>query len=381
MEKRAGNYVNNLSGKLAYRSFRPAPLPPNPGINMDTDMVRALIDAHKNLAVLDQLSYRLPNVDLFLSMYVRKEALMSSQIEGTQCTLDDILDPMVDINANQDVEDVVNYVKAMEYAAKRRKTLPISARLLKETHALLMEGVRGEEKNPGEFRHSQNWIGGLGSTLKTARYIPPNLLDMDKAIADLERFINADNDLDPLIEAALIHYQFETIHPFLDGNGRVGRLLINLFLMERNILGAPTLSISYYLKMNRMEYYDRMNEVRRNGDYEQWVRFFLSAVSESAKESIATIDELSALHEEDSAKLEDLSSRQKASVERLFAYLESHPILDIGKTASAMGFSYNTVAKAVAILEEKGILRPSRKQGKAQIYSYTAYLDILRRGA
>ena len=364
---------------MAYKSFKPAPLPPSPPVEIDTEMIQKLVEANRNIAILEGLSSRIPNMDLFVSMYVRKEALMSSQIEGTQCTLDDILSPYIETNANQDVADVVNYVKATEYAIDRLNTLPICSRLIKETHAVLLQGVRGSEKSPGEFRYSQNWIGGTGSTLMNARYIPPNPSDMIEAMSNLEKFINNDDSMDPLIASALIHYQFETTHPFLDGNGRVGRLLITLFLMERKVLTTPALYISYYLKLNRVEYYDRMTQVRRTGDYEQWIRFFLDAISESAKEAVADIDRLTTLHDSSMSKLNDLSTRQKKSVFAVFTYLESNPIIDIGKTASALGMSYNTTAKAVSILEEKRILQQTSKEGKARIYSYTDYLDILRK--
>ena len=379
MENRAGRFVNNLSGEMAYRSFKPAPLPPDPPVELDAEMIRKLVEANRSIAILEGLSSRIPNMDLFVSMYVRKEALVSSQIEGTQCTLDDILSPYIETNANQDVADVVNYVKATEYAIDRLNTLPICTRLIKETHAVLLQVVRGSEKSPGEFRYSQNWIGGTGSTLKNARYIPPNPADMIEAMSNLEKFINNDGSMDPLIASALIHYQFETTHPFLDGNGRVGRLLITLFLMERKVLSTPALYISCYLKMNRVEYYDRMTQVRRTGDYEQWIRFFLDAISESAKEAVADIDRLTALHDSSLRKLSDLSTRQKKSMLSVFTYLESNPIIDIGKTAAALGLSYNTAAKAVSILEEKHILRQTDKEGKARIFSYADSLDILRK--
>ena len=273
MTNRAGTLVSNLSGEMAYESFRPAPLPPNPPIEVSGELLTKLIDANKKIATLEGISSRIPNMGLFVSMYVRKEALLSSQIEGTQCTLEDILNPLIEDNTNRDVSDVVNYIRATEFALERLKTLPLCNRLIKETHAVLLESARGQEKNPGEFRYSQNWIGGQGSTLKNARYIPPNPEDMLTAMSDLEKYINSDDTLDPLIQAALIHYQFETTHPFLDGNGRVGRLLITLFLMEKGILSTPALYISYYLKMNRIEYYDRMTQVRRTGDYEQWISF------------------------------------------------------------------------------------------------------------
>ena len=379
MNNRAGAFVSNLTGEMAYQSFRPAPLPPNPPIALSDELVAKLVEANKKLASLDGLSARIPNMDLFVSMYVRKEALLSSQIEGTQCTLDDILNPLMEENTNRNVSDVVNYIKATEFALNRLHSLPLCNRLIKETHAVLMEGVRGKEKSPGEFRYSQNWIGGQGSTIRNARYIPPNPEDMQTAMSDLEKYMNGDDSLDPLIQAALIHYQFETTHPFLDGNGRVGRLLITLFLMEKGILSRPALYISYFLKMNRIEYYDRMTQVRKTGDYEQWVMFFLQALSDSTGDAIQTIDALTALHNQSVAKLGAFSKRQQTNLLKLFAYIETNPIIDIQKTAAALGLSYNTVSKMVTILVDEGILRQTEKAGKAKIYSYADYLDILRK--
>lgn len=379
MNNRAGAFVSNLTGEMAYQSFRPAPLPPNPPIALSGELVAKLVEANKKLAALDGLSARIPNMDLFVSMYVRKEALLSLQIEGTQCTLDDILNPLMEENANRNVSDVVNYIKATEFALNRLHSLPLCNRLIKETHAVLMEGVRGQEKSPGEFRYSQNWIGGQGSTIRNARYIPPNPEDMQTAMSDLEKYMNGDDSLDPLIQAALIHYQFETTHPFLDGNGRVGRLLITLFLMEKGILSHPALYISYFLKMNRIEYYDRMTQVRKTGDYEQWVIFFLQALSDSAGDAIQTIDALTALHNQSVAKLGAFSKRQQTNLLKLFAYIETNPIIDIQKTAAALGLSYNTVSKMVTILGDEGILRQTDKARKAKIYSYADYLDILRK--
>lgn len=364
---------------MAYQSFRPAPLPPVPPIEFTPELVTKLVDANKKLATLNGLSVRIPNMNLFVSMYVRKEALLSSQIEGTQCTLDDILDPLIEENTNLNVSDVVNYIKATEFALKRLHSLPLCNRLIKETHAVLMQGFRGQEKSPGEFRYSQNWIGGQGSTIKNARYIPPNPEDMQNAMSDLEKYVNSDDALDPLIQAALIHYQFETTHPFLDGNGRVGRLLITLFLMEKGILSSPVLYISYFLKINRIEYYDRMTQIRKTGDYEQWILFFLQALSDSADDAIQTIDKLTDLHIKNISLFDDLSKRQKTNVLKVFHYLETNPIIDIQKTAAALDLSYNTVAKIVALLTEKNILQQTDKSGKARIYSYTEYLDILRK--
>ncbi|MDB7957770.1 Fic family protein [Flavonifractor plautii] len=380
MENRAGYFKSNLSGDMAYQSFVPAPLPPVPPVDLGNEGLNLLIQANRQLALLEGLAARIPNMDLFVSMYVRKEALLSSQIEGTQATLDDVLDPLLDENANRNVADVINYIKASEFAIKRLQELPLCNRLIKETHAVLMEGVRGQEKNPGEFRYSQNWIGGQGSTLKNARYIPPNPEDMKDAISDLEKYMNAEDSLDPLVRAALIHYQFETIHPFLDGNGRVGRLLITLFLMEKKILTTPALYISYFLKRNRIEYYDRMTEVRRKGNYEQWITFFLQAVMESAEDAVHTIDQLTALHDKNMTLLmEGVAKRQSDTLKKLFAYLEANPIIEVKKTSQALEMAYNTIARAVAVLVEKGILVQSEKAGKTRIYSYSEYLDILRK--
>ena len=379
MNNRAGCFITNLSGEMAYQSFRPNSLPPEPPIEMSNEMIAKLVDANRKLATLDGLSSRIPNMDLFVSMYVRKEALLSSQIEGTQCTLDDILNPFAEENTNLNVSDVVNYIRAEEFAIDCLQTLPLCNRLIKETHAVLMEGVRGQEKNPGEFRYSQNWIGGQGSTLRNARYIPPNPEDMINAMSDLEKYMNGEDSLDPLIQAALIHYQFETTHPFLDGNGRVGRLLITLFLMEKKILSTPSLYISYFLKMNRIEYYDRMTQVRKTGDYEQWVLFFLQALSDSAEDAIQTIDELTKIHNRNAQKFENMTKRQQANAMNFLIYLEKNPIIDIQKTAAALNLSYNTVAKSVALFVDNGILQQTEKSGRSKIYSYVDYLAVLRK--
>lgn len=379
MNNRAGCFITNLSGEMAYQSFRPNPLPPEPPIEMSNEMIAKLVDANRKLATLDGLSSRIPNMDLFVSMYVRKEALLSSQIEGTQCTLDDILNPFAEENTNLNVSDVVNYIRAEEFAINRLQILPLCNRLIKETHAVLMEGVRGQEKNPGEFRYSQNWIGGQGSTLRNARYIPPNPEDMINAMSDLDKYMNGEDSLDPLIQAALIHYQFETTHPFLDGNGRVGRLLITLFLMEKKILSTPSLYISYFLKMNRIEYYDRMTQVRKTGDYEQWVLFFLQALSDSAEDAIQTIDRLTEIHNRNVQKFNSMTKRQQTNAINFLIYLEKNPIIDIQKTAAALNLSYNTVAKSVALFVDNGILQQTEKSGRSKIYSYVDYLAVLRK--
>lgn len=380
MENRSGKYIKNLSGELAYQSFKPAPLPIDPQIALNNEIISKLLDANCKIAYLDGLSSKVPNIDLFVSMYVRKEALLSSQIEGTQCTLDDIFDPTLEINENYNISDVLNYVNASEYGIKRLDSLPLCNRLIKEIHKILLQGTRGQEKNPGEFRISQNWIGGQGSSLKNARYIPPNPEDMLIAMDNLEKYINSDDVIDPLIQIALIHYQFETIHPFLDGNGRVGRLLITLFLIEKKKLSVPILYISYYLKMNRIEYYDRMTQVRNTGNYEQWIEFFLGALSASAEDAIETIDKLSNLHENNYQKIVDCyKSRQVSTILKLFNYLETSPIIDIGKTAKTLKMSFNTISSAVVALEKLKILIKNKKISRGRTFSYEAYLEILRK--
>ena len=373
---KAGTQITNLSGEAAYKSFRPAPLPPE--LVIDDEMLSYLTGATKALATLDALATHIPNMNLFVSMYVRKEALLSSQIEGTQATLEDVFDPLIEKNANQNVIDVVNYIKATEFALERMNSLPLCNRLLKETHAVLMQGVRGQEKNPGEFRTSQNWIGAQGSSLKNARYIPPNPQDMIEAMSDLEKYMNEDDTLDVLIKAALIHYQFETIHPFLDGNGRVGRLLITLFLLEQKALHSPALYISYYLKLNRIEYYDRMSEVRAKDNYEQWVKFFLLAIKESAEDATETIQQLSALHDKN-LSLIDKPGRQAKTTRKIFDYLEQNPIIDVRKTAEELNISFNTAASHIQHLLDYGILIQTNNAQRKRVYTYDEYLSILRK--
>lgn len=382
MQERAGTYKKQLSGEMAYYSFSPSKLPPNPGIEVNSDLMDLLIKAHRVLAVLDDRALHIPNIDLFISMYVQKEALLSSQIEGTQATLEDIFNPNKAENSNADVEEVINYIKATKYAINRLKTLPLCNRLLLETHELLLSGVRGKEKNPGEFRQSQNWIGGAGSTIKTARYIPPDVITMREALSELEKYIHSDEDLDHLIRIALIHYQFESIHPFLDGNGRIGRLLVVLYLLEKGLMKTPALYLSYYLKEHRIEYYDRMSAIRETGGYEQWIRFFIEGIYMSGKSAIETADELIALRKKnlDLIEREKYTKRTLETMLKLFHYLEAHPIIEIGKTAFDLSMAYNTISSGVERFEKLGILSLVKEQGRNRIYSYKEYLDILRAG-
>lgn len=374
---RAGITVQNMTGDAAYRSFHPAPLPPEPALTIDDHMQQLLIDASRQLTTLERFALLIPSTDLFISMYVRKEALLSSQIEGTQCTLEDVLDPELDENVNLDAGEVINYVRATQFALTRMQGLPLCNRLLRETHAVLMEGVRGQEKNPGEFRHSQNWIGPAGCSLRDARYIPPNVDDMQQSLSDLERYINADTPYPPLIDAALIHYQFETIHPFLDGNGRIGRLLILLYFIEKSLLTKPVIYVSYFLKKNQLEYYDRISEVRRTGNYEQWVRFFLEAVNAAAFDATETIWNLSELHNTNVARLPQ-TKRRSDNLRRLFDYIEQHPIIDIKHTAADLSLSYNTVASNIKKLQTLDILQETTNAARNRVFAYEDYLAILR---
>ena len=379
MRGRAGTLKTNLSGEAAYRSFVPAPLPPWPALKLNAETLDMLVRANKGLAVLETISSRIPNIPLFIAMYVRKEALLSSQIEGTQATLEDILDPLIDENANRDAAEVINYIRAVEFALKRRKKLPLCNRLIREIHAVLLAGGRGNAKAPGEFRRSQNWIGPQGSSLKNARFIPPNPGDMKEALSALETYMNAGDDLDVLVRAALVHYQFETIHPFLDGNGRMGRLLTILFLIEKGVLSTPALYISWFLKQNRIEYYDRLTEVRNKGSYEQWVLFFLRAMAASAAEAVKAIDRLTALHHKN-LRLIGGMGRAAKTAGRLFDYLEANPIIDIQKTATALATTFATVSGAVDRLCAAGILVKTTGASRNRLFSYRAYLDILREG-
>jgi len=384
MKRISGKWKKNLSGEASYESFIPHPLPPQPPIELDAETLNILIAANKKIALLDGLSSRIPNINMFISMYVRKEALMSSQIEGTQATLDDILDPLIEENANQNVADVINYIKATEFAIDRLKELPLCNRLIKEVHAVLMEGARGQEKTPGEFRTSQNWIGGSGSTIRTARFIPPSVEDMAEALSNLEYYMNRErdigfDDLDVLIRASLIHYQFETIHPFLDGNGRIGRLFVTLFLIEQGVMSVPALYISYFLKRNRVEYFDRMMYVRSDGDFEQWVKFFLLAIKESADNAIEAIDKLTTLHDKNVSIINSMG-RSSKNVMKVFTYLEENPIIEMQRTATALSLSFNTIASAVSRLCEADILIQTSNVRRNRTFSYETYLEILRSG-
>jgi Fic family protein len=381
MEKgnRAGVFKSQLDGEAKYLSFLPSNLPPQPPIVVNEEISNLIVASTKSITKLESASSLIPHVALFIPMYVCKEALLSSQIEGTQCTLEDVLDPNIDNNLNRDVEEVINYVKAINYAIDRLNELPLSNRLIKEIHSILMDGVRGENKSPGEFRISQNWIGGEGLSLKHARFIPPSPKDMIEAMSELEKYMNTPDSFNVLLKAALIHYQFETIHPFLDGNGRIGRLLVTLFLINEKVITTPSLYISYFLKRNRSEYYDRLTLVRNSGNYEQWIKFFLEAINEAATDGYKNIMILAKLHDENIAKINTLG-RARTTALQLFSYLEKNPIIEIGRSAKDLNLSYNTVGSSVKRLVDLNILVQSAGNLRDRRFTYKEYLDVLKEG-
>lgn len=301
--------------------------------------------------------------------------MLSSQIEGTQATLEDVLNSEVTAAVNLEVDDVINYVGALNFAIQKMESLPICNRLLCETHRVLLQGVRGQDKNPGEFRRSQNWIGAAGNTLQNARYIPPTPENMLICMGELEKFIH-ESELDILIKTSLVHYQFETIHPFLDGNGRIGRMLIILMLMNERVLSSPILYMSLFLKTNRIEYYDRLSEVRNKGNYEQWIKFFLQGVITTCEDSIFTIKQIHKIMNEDAAKIQ----KDTDTVKAVFTYLKEHPIVNIGGTAKALGVAFNTVSTALKKLSAAGIVEEKTTKSRDRIFEYSRYLNILKSG-
>ena len=378
--------MTNRSGKLitqpgGYKAFVPEKLQPSPPLRIEGALQNLLSQADMALARLDGMGYFLPNPDLFIAMYVRKEALLSSQIEGTQASLEDIFeyesgDKPENIN---DVAEVINYIRALNYGMDRLKTLPMSLRLIKEIHGVLMQGTRGGNKAPGEFRKTQNWIGPPGGTLKDARYIPPPPQEVVKTMGDLEQYIHKGRKLPVLIDCGLVHYQFESIHPFLDGNGRVGRLLITFYLYFRGVLHRPLLYLSYYFKKNRQEYYDRLNMVRDKGDYEQWIAFFLKGVVETADSAVETarkILELQTKHRELLWKKKLSSPLAVGILERLF----QKPYVSVNDVAKEFSISFQAASNLVSQLEGAGILHEITGKKRDKRFIYAAYISILSEG-
>lgn len=375
MENRAGVFMNQPSG---YKSFVPKKLPPDPMINMDLEMLKLLSDADRKLGRLDGITQILPNPELFVAMYVQKEAVLSSQIEGTQASLTDVLDIGSDASKDTEIQDVVNYVSAMKYGLARLQSFPLCLRLIREIHAVLLEKGRGSNRNPGEFRTSQNWIGPAGCTLSNATFIPPTVPDMNTALSDLESFFYEEDDIPSLIKIALIHAQFESIHPFLDGNGRVGRLLITFWLCSEKILSQPLLYLSYYFKSNRIEYYDRLMAVRKSGDWEGWIKFFLrgvASVSDEATESAKLIIQLKEKYSQ------VLSEKTNNNYIRLLDHLFETPFISKNNAAEFLQISYPTASAIIEEFVRQNILTditPHQQRNKR--YCFVEYVNILNRG-
>lgn len=374
---RAGIFMNQATG---YKSFVPKKLPPDPPITMDAEMITLLSSADRRLGRLDGITQILPNPQLFVAMYVKKEAVLSSQIEGTQASLIDVLNVDEQGNQDADVGEVVNYVNAMEFGLQRLKEdFPLSLRLIREIHAVLLALGRGSSKNPGEFRTSQNWIGPPGCTLATAVFVPPTVTDMNIALGDLELFFYDENYLPALIRIAMIHAQFESMHPFLDGNGRMGRLLITFWLCQQKILSEPLLYLSYYFKQNRTEYYDRLMDVRKKGDWEGWIKFFLKGVAEVSDESILTAKQIIQLKEDKTNILN--KSYNNINYQRLLDSLFKYPIINKNLVASLLGVSYPTASTVVEDLCKLDILKDaSPNQARYKKYIFNDYLNILEKG-
>ncbi|MBN1854456.1 MAG: Fic family protein [Pirellulales bacterium] len=372
---RSGQFVNQSKG---YRAFIPAPLPPDPPVRVDGDLARLLSDADRCLGRLDGVASILPNPDLFVAMYVRHEAVLSSQIEGTQSTLEDVLEFEADTPGTErpkDVEEVVNYVAAMNYGLGRLGDLPVCLRLIREIHGKLLSGVRGAERTPGEFRRSQNWIGPAGCTLKTATFIPPPTHEMHTALDNLEKFLHGAESLPRLIHCGLVHAQFETIHPFLDGNGRIGRLLITFLLCQQGILQRPLLYLSYYLKAHRAEYYDRLNSVRHDGDWEGWLAFFLRGVYEVSQSATNTAREILQLREQHRQATAELGV-SGGTAARLLDYLFEQPIVSVRMVEKKLGCAYVTAGKLIDQFVELAILQEITGQQRNRRFRYEPYLAL-----
>ncbi len=375
-DQRAGRYISQTTG---YRAFIPEPLPPRPDIEFDGELRTLLSNADRDIGRLDAIAALLPNPDLFVAMYVRHEAVLSSQIEGTQSTLEDVLAYEVDATHNdtpKDVEEVVNYVRAMNHGLRRLGSdFPLSLRLIREIHAELMQQVRGGEKSPGDFRTSQNWIGGKGSTLATALFVPPPPHELMRVLSDFERFLHDGKATVPLlVRCGLAHAQFETIHPFLDGNGRVGRLLITLMLCEENALIRPLLYLSVFLKAHRAEYYDRLTAIRTHGHWEPWLKFFLRGISVTARAATRTAHDIVELRESHRAGV-----MKNAKALKLLDHLFQQPLASPKRIAEWVGCSHPTAVKLALDLQARGWLKEVTGFERNRIYRYQPYMDLFHR--
>jgi Fic family protein len=376
---RSGHFVKQGTG---YSAFVPAVLPPVPPIKADAEVTRLLSDADWALGRLDGIATVLPNPDLFVSMYVRQEAVLSSQIEGTQSTLEDVLQFEIDSKGQdfpKDIQEVVNYVAAMNYGLDRLKTLPLSLRLIREIHAKLLTGVRGSNRTPGEFRTSQNWIGPNGCTLTNATFVPPPVPEMLTALNNLEKFLH-DDSLPLLIQCGLAHAQFETIHPFLDGNGRVGRLLIAFLLCQKRALERPLLYLSHYLKQHRAEYYDRLTAIRNDGDWEGWLKFFLRGVHQVGQVAADTARNILRIREEHRQLLNQKLSKDKlAATPYDFVFLEylfQQPIVTVRLAEQHLNCAFVTANKVVERFVNLSLLEEMTGFQRNRRFRYAPYLAL-----
>ena len=372
----AGCYVTQPTG---YKAFIPAPLPPDPLIHMTGALQTLLSKADIALGRLDGSIQTLPNADLFVFMYVRKEAVLSSQIEGTQSSLQDLLAVEAKIFAPhrpRDVDEVVNYVRAMNHGLARLPDLPVSLRLIREIHAELLRGVRGSHLTPGELRTSQNWIGPSGCTLHEAVYVPPPPGQIAQDLSELERFIHADTRLPLLIKIGLAHAQFETIHPFLDGNGRVGRLLITFLLCEQRVLLKPVLYLSYFFKRHRQQYYEELQSVRDRGTWEQWLTFFLQGIVEVSAQATDTVRRILALREAHRRAITDTFGRAAGNGHRVLDNLYDRPIVSVADVQGLIGTTYVAANGLVARLVDCGILQEFTGQSRNRMFRYKDYIDL-----
>ena len=375
---------NNRAGQLKkmqsdYQCFVPHNLK-DIKLNIDSEINALVNKAYLLLGRLDGMAITLPDIDLFVSMYVQKEAVISSQIEGTQASFVDVLQKDKGKEKIKDTEEIVNYIKATHYAFKRLNKMPLCMRLIRETHAVLLSNVRGEEKMPGEFRRSQNWIGHAGSTLKDASFIPPAPDEMDICLGDLERYIHEDSTISNLIKIALIHYQFETIHPFLDGNGRMGRLLIILYLREQGLIEYPVLYLSYFFKKNRNRYYELLNNIRIKGEFEEWIKFFIDGICEISEDAITSIQKIVELKNTDMKKIRELSGSNISNLLLIYDYLLQHPFLEAEDIKNLVGVSKPTANKLLENLMTIEIVELVEDKKRYRQYVYKKYVDILSEG-
>jgi len=379
-KNRAGRYVMQSAG---YRAYIPKSLPPMPPIKYNGELRNLLSEADRALAKLDGIATVLPNTELFIAMYVKKEALLSSQIEGTQASLEGVLrfeanlEPSEDIN---EIKEVVNYIKAMNYGISRLQDLPMSNRLIKEIHEILIKGTRGTHKTPGEFRKTQNWLGAPGANLLEATFIPPPPDALMDLLFNLEKFIHQKDEIPPLIKISLIHAQFETIHPFLDGNGRVGRLLITFYLYWEKILSRPLLYLSFYLKKNRIEYYDSLMKIRLDGNWEGWIKFFLKGIKEVSEEAANSAKEIIILKD---TLLKTLFDHKISSIYAVgfLNLLFIKPIITSDeKLIKELKVSKETANQLIKKFEKLKILKEISGKKRYKKYIFSEYINIIKRG-